>query len=354
MSIKLRYKELKDNRKSLYLDIYIHKKHQYKFLKCHIFSLPRTKEERKHNREVLAFANAKIAELNVELFNNSDIFQVQTTSQQSLLSFILELKNTKTSTESKSSFSSLEHHIKRSLLFNSIEDITIESINKFVQYLLNTIAPNSAKTYYTLFLQFVRFLKSKKYLKNIDLNIVRKIQGVETKRTYLSENEIVLLSKSHCVNENVKKAFLFSCLCGLRFSDINQLQTNNIDYENNHIVLRNKKTSSIQYIPLTESMKVFLNYASNNEFLFTLPDISNVERNLEKWAKVAGIKKKLTFHVARHTFATLLLTKNVDIYTISKLLNHKDLKTTQIYASIIDEKKTNALNTLPIITIPNI
>jgi site-specific recombinase XerD len=351
MSIKLRFKELKDNRKSLYLDIYVQKKHQYKFLNCYVFTNPRTKEERNHNKEVLAFAQNKISQCQVDLYQNGELFFTPSLSTGTLSSYLEELKNTKSSDQSKSNISSLEHHIVRSKLFPSVDEITNETIQHFSQYLLNTVSPNSAKTYFTLFLHFIRFLQSKKLLPSIDLAKIKKISGEETQRQFLSENEIRILSKTPCPNDIVKKAFLFSCMCGLRISDIKKLHSQNIDTENNCIVLRNKKTNSMQYIPITDSMKVFLEPIQQNELLFPLPDISNVERNLEKWANNAGLKKKLTFHVSRHTFATLLLTKNVDIYTISKLLNHKNLKTTQIYASLVDEKKISALNTLPIITV---
>lgn len=350
MSIKLRFKELKNNRKSLYLDLYFQKKHQYKFLNCYIYSTPRTKEERTHNKEVLAFAQSHISQLQVELYNNNELFFTPSQQNNTLNEYIQELKESKSSKQSQSNLSSLQYHLISSKLFESIEDIHHSSINKFSHYLQNSVSPNSAKTYFTLFLHLVRFLQSKKLLQSVDLKKVKKLTGEETQRTFLSETELQLLSKTSCPNEEVKRAFLFSCLCGLRLSDIKTLSSKNIDLENNSIVLRNKKTSSIQYIPLTESMKVFIDTSNYSDLLFALPDTSNVERNLEKWALTANLGKKLTFHVARHTFATLLLTKNIDIYTISKLLNHKDLKTTQIYASLVDEKKINALNTLPTIS----
>lgn len=351
MSIKLRFKELKDNKKSLYLDLYVQKKHQYKFLNCFIYSSPRTKEERNHNKEILAYAHSQLSQLHLELYNNDELFFTPTKIKNTLLEYLVELQELKTTNQSKSNISSLQYHLVSSKLFDNLDDIHMNSIHKFSQYLQNSVSPNSAKTYFTLFLHFLRFLQSKKLLQTLDLKRVKKISGEETQRIFLSESELQLLSKTPCPNEQVKRAFLFSCLCGLRLSDIKTLSSKNIDWENNCIVLRNKKTSSIQYIPITESMKVFLDSAKNSDVLFSLPDTSNVERNLEKWANSSNLGKKLTFHVARHTFATLLLTKNIDIYTISKLLNHKDLKTTQIYASLVDEKKITALNTLPTISI---
>lgn len=75
-----------------------------------------------------------------------------------------------------------------------------------------------------------------------------------------------------------------------------------------------------------------------------MPTQPTVSRNLKEWAKAAGITKKVTFHVSRHTFATLELTLGADLYTVSKLLGHSDVSVTQVYAKIIDKKKTEAVN----------
>ena len=74
---------------------------------------------------------------------------------------------------------------------------------------------------------------------------------------------------------------------------------------------------------------------------------ANTREQLNRWCAKAGINKKIAFHTARHTFATMLLTLDVDLYTVSKLLGHKDIKTTQIYAKIIDKKKRDAVNKIP-------
>ena len=75
--------------------------------------------------------------------------------------------------------------------------------------------------------------------------------------------------------------------------------------------------------------------------------LSVINSGLKRWAKAAEIDKNISFHTARHTFATMLLTLDVDLYTVSKLLGHKDIKTTQIYAKIIDKKKQDAVNKIP-------
>jgi site-specific recombinase XerD len=81
--------------------------------------------------------------------------------------------------------------------------------------------------------------------------------------------------------------------------------------------------------------------------VFLLPSHSVVDKQLKKWGKAAGIVKSLSFHKARHSFATIALSSGIDIYTVSKLLGHKNLATTQIYAKVIDQKKRAAISRLP-------
>ena len=88
-----------------------------------------------------------------------------------------------------------------------------------------------------------------------------------------------------------------------------------------------------------------------NTNIFDLPTKTWINLQLKVWMKNTGIEKNLSFHVSRHTFATLALTQGIDIYTVSKLLGHSKIQTTEIYAKIIDQKKKDAMNSLPSIEI---
>src|ERR1041385_202252 len=115
------------------------------------------------------------------------------------------------------------------------------------------------------------------------------------------------------------------------------------------IVFKQKKTKQQEYLPITEQARELLGERGiPEERVFTgLKYSAYVNVELQRWVMKAGITKRITFHCARHTHATLLLSNGVDIYTVSKLLGHKQISTTQIYGKIIDQKKIEAINLLP-------
>ena len=88
----------------------------------------------------------------------------------------------------------------------------------------------------------------------------------------------------------------------------------------------------------------------DNDTIFHLPGDGYLNKLLREWAAECGIKKHVTFHTARHSNATMLLTLGADVYTVSKLLGHTQIKTTQIYAKIVDKKKDEAVNLIPSLT----
>lgn len=183
---------------------------------------------------------------------------------------------------------------------------------------------------------------------NPGLAIDRKaICGEETPREYLTIDEVRKLIEADAPRADVKIAFLFSCFCGLRLSDVRALQWKKIieDNGNIHMELRQKKTGRMLYLPLNKQAQAYLPHTrrSAEDCVFSLPCISTIDLQLKKWAKNAGINKNLTYHMSRHTFATMELTMGADLYTTSQLLGHADVETTQVYAKIIDAKKEAAV-----------
>ena len=136
----------------------------------------------------------------------------------------------------------------------------------------------------------------------------------------------------------MKQAFLFSCLCGLRVSDIRKLKWNDLQKsgERIRIEIKMQKTKEPLYLPISDEALKWLpqqNEAKGDDLIFPLTHEGTINKILQKWAKDAGIIKHISFHVSRHTHATMMLTLGADLYTVSKLLGHKNIATT--YGSVV-------------------
>ncbi len=178
----------------------------------------------------------------------------------------------------------------------------------------------------------------------------------QSKREFLEVDELKRLINTPFPETRskgeLKEAFLFACFCGLRFSDLSTLTLSDI-YEDT-----NGKYLEKTMIKTEEDVKVYLpdvalqlipeRERADNEPIFILPRNNNCNANvaLKKWFENAGIRKHLTFHCPRHTFATVLLSNGEDIATVSKLLGHQSIAVTQVYADIVDKKKAEAKNRL--------
>ena len=159
-------------------------------------------------------------------------------------------------------------------------------------------------------------------------------------KEFLTLEEIISLMETPSQNEAVKRAFLFSCFTGLRFGDIENLRHEQII--DGYLVFTQSKTGSDERLLLPEPALDLVGTGEGR--LFHLPPYKRMRKELNEWLKVAGITKHVTFHCARHTFATLQLTLGTDIYTVSKLLGHSDVRVTQIYAKLVDQKKDDAMS----------
>lgn len=176
-------------------------------------------------------------------------------------------------------------------------------------------------------------------------------------RSYLTIDEVKRLYETdYPASPYSKQIFLFGCMCGLRYSDIISLRWKNLDFQDNGVVMMNirqKKTKKEISVPLSkEAVKLLPARDNQNEedYVFGCFDVivgRSVHDHLQKWAKMAGITKHISFHTSRHTYATMLLTLGADLYTVSKLLGHTNIKTTQIYAEVINQKKQDAVDLIP-------
>ena len=171
-------------------------------------------------------------------------------------------------------------------------------------------------------------------------DIINNIKLNDTHRTFLFKDELQKLADAECESAVVKKAGLFSALTGLRYSDIENLKWNNIQgtHGNYYILYNQNKTGKAEYYPISDdTLKLISPRCEYEAKIFKDLKYQHVVKYLPEWLKNAGIKKHFTFHCFRHTFATLQLSSGTAIYTVSKLLGHKNVKTTEAYVRIVDE-----------------
>lgn len=166
-------------------------------------------------------------------------------------------------------------------------------------------------------------------------------------RCFLTISEIQKFAELKTPWEKYKRAFLFSCFTGLRWSDIKALQYAHI--KDGILSIRMQKTQDPIQIPLSENAMAFLPSYKNSPYVFY--DIgknsAHFNRKLKEMCQAAGIRKRISFHCARHTFAVTLLSATDNIYVVSQLLGHRSVKTTQVYSHCLVKDKVRALEKVP-------
>lgn len=159
-----------------------------------------------------------------------------------------------------------------------------------------------------------------------------------------------VLAKTPCeIPDELRRAALFSALTGLRFSDISLLTWSNLRQSaelGDFLDFVIKKTGEPLVLPIAAEPREYLGEVGEpNEQIFPRLRYSVMTNvYLQRWAVAAGISRKITFHCFRRTFATAQITLGTDIYTVQQLLGHNDVRQTQIYVSLVDEKKREAAN----------
>ena len=218
-----------------------------------------------------------------------------------------------------------------------------------------TISRNTAATYFSIFKAALKQAFIDGYLAT---DLSAKIKGIseqESRREYLTVEELNTLANTPCERDVLKRAALFSVLTGLRHCDIQKLRWKEISMNGNQAQLHftQQKTKGVEYMPISQQALELCGEPREPEQLVfeDLPDPAWISKPLKRWIEAAGITKRITFHCFRHTYATLQLSSGTDIYTVSKMLGHTNVKTTQIYAKVVDEKKSKAAQAIQLNTL---
>lgn len=215
-----------------------------------------------------------------------------------------------------------------------------------------TVSHNTAATYYSIFKAGLKQAFIDGYL-TVDISAkIKGIQDQESRREHLSVEELNILAETPCDRPILKRAALFSALTGVRHCDIQKLKWKEIQVDGEQVRLNftQQKTKGVEYMPISEQAYQLCGESGKPDQLVfeDLPDPSWISGPLKRWIKSAGITRNITFHCFRHTYATLQLAGGTDIYTVSKMLGHTNVKTTQIYAKVVDEKKQKATKAIKI------
>jgi len=357
--VTLRRKAIGKGRNTLFLDIYppvIHpdtgkltRKH---YLKIYIYDKPKTVLEKLHNKETIELAETIRARRQLEVQSRRFGFISTRMLNGNFVSFFEEQKS-KRKTSNAENWRMAVNYFKsfagEKFLFPHINETFCE---EYADYLLSApsigrtgrkIAKNTAVSYFAKFKTTLKEAFKKGLLSNNLGEIIDSISPKDTHREFLFLNELQQLANTPCISEVVKKASLFSALTGLRFSDINSLDWSELrgskgDY---YIQFSTDKTESAVFLPISDQAYAFLGEKAEGK-VFKGLKYYLVDTILPDWLLKAGINKHITFHCFRHTFATLRLLLGTDIVTVSKLLGHRDIKTTMIYVKIVDKLKRDA------------
>lgn len=231
----------------------------------------------------------------------------------------------------------------------SFEDVTLDSIEDFNRYLLEYTAlkVSSIKNYHNIIKSSISDAVRNGYLKENPYDNFTMPKLDSEPRAYLTSEEL-----HRFMNVSVKPPFqvykdffIVQCYTGLSFSDLTAFSKDCIDIRRDKVVLIGKriKTSVNFYVVL---MKPVIDILEKYDYKFPRITIKTLNYHIKKIAEEAGIKKVVSSHVGRHTFAVFALSNGVAIETVAKILGHTDIKTTQIYAKIIDKSVEDSFEKL--------
>lgn len=385
--VRIRFKDLTNGNKSIYLDIYQDGKRSYEFLKLYI--VPEINQKAKQANEKTLVAAQAIKSQRVLDITNGRAGIDKDYGNLLLLDWMRSFQSSRIKTgQSLRRAEQIGSAIKHIEAFNDGRKIKMRDVDEkycksFIDYLMGAKSrtatknekPLSRTSAHSYFIVLASALKEAQRQKIIPINPVNNLGAEDLKRLktdgkevgYLTIEEVRALidCKYQEQNKILRQAFLFACFTGFRISDIRSLRWGEIkNVEGNYFVRKKmKKTQSYIDLPLPEQSLYWLpNRESKQDSDFVFPTAGKwsreklqdtlpktqwcVNTELRRWAKKAGLKTHITFHMSRHTYATTLITLGADLFTVQKLLGHKSIQTTQIYAELVGKKKRDAVNLL--------
>lgn len=369
---RLRKRKRASGRTALFIDYYHNGKRSYEYL--NLYLIPEvTREDKNKNKETLRLAEAVLAKRLVEIQNERFGFEDGFKLDVNFFAYYAKLCEQRHGEMSRGNWGNWLGAFEHLKLYCSedttFRDVTPEFVQGFKDFLnkatylrdarkraktTRNSKPLSSATKASYFNKLRACLNQAFDEGIIPRNPMRGIEGFkieDRERVYLTFDELKAMAKTECRYPVLRDAFLFSCLTGLRKSDIEKMTWGEVRQQGEftRIVFRQKKTGSQEYLDINPQAveymgrrgdaedKVFPRFSYSNFYLY----------ELKSWAMRAGVNKNITFHSGRHTFAVLMFDLGADIYTVQKLLGHREIHTTQIYAKVMDKKKQEAAMLIP-------
>lgn len=376
---KLGAKVLSDGRESLFLDFYlgfdlavssktgkeykrVNNKREY--LSLYLWQAPRTPVERQRNKETLEVAKRLRFERGQQLLEDTEGYRLRKDRDINFYDWYDQFVSEYTKTDKNKLRRAKELYVEcmeetpefakfaKRIKPDQITKAMIQAYTEYLQYRFNGETPH------TLYSRFKKVI-----LAAVERDVMRKnpCKGISIKidknklvKDVLSQEEMRLLIETHYVHENsnIRRAFIFCLYCGMRWCDVKDLTFANVDYSNRLLRFEQTKTkghstSSAVVIPLNDSLMQLIGEGESDELIFPLPSHTMCLKALRHWTARAGIKKHITWHCARHSFATNILSNGANIKVVASLLGHSDLRHTEKYTRAVDSLKEAAINSLP-------
>lgn len=374
MAISVRLRQRKQGKKgriSLYLEYYkgavtgsdgkVKALRDYEYLELYLDDKPRTAPEKAHNKKILELAKSIKAKRELEIKNGQYGFDSGVKGKALVLEYFKAEAEKKAKPDDPGNWASTLKHLTSYLERIRKTGITFREIDKrfcegFKDYLRDEATTKTGKELSTSS-QAAYFGKFKACLNQavrdgvISSNPAKDIERpkiVSHKREYLTFDELQVMARTECRNPTLKRMFLFSCLTGLRFSDCLKLTWREVQRYGDgwRIVFHQQKTKGLQYHDISHQARGLLGeegLPDERAFYAIGKRSAHHSMVLREWAVRAGVPKHISFHSGRHTFAVLQLENGTDIYTLSKLLGHREIEVTAIYADILDKKRREAM-----------
>ncbi|MBD5369605.1 MAG: site-specific integrase [Bacteroides sp.] len=366
--VYLRRRPRSNGTEALYLDICRDGKRVNEYLRLYLVP-EKTRADKARNRETLKLAEAMRAKRVVELQSRDFGVEAKVSGEVRFMDLMRRIVDRKEGT-TKASWKNCMAHVLR---YERNEELTFAEITPrwvrgFRDYLdrqakawdidgrKRKVSPKplSEGTKALMFQKFCSVFNVAMREGIIQVNPtlgMERFKEPESEREFLTLEELRVLRRTPAPSEALARAFFFSCLTGLRWSDIVKLRWSEVREFNGvtRIVFTQQKTRNLEYLDLnSQAVELLGERKRGDEEVFKgLGPLQSARISVTAWVRSAGIDKHITFHCARHTFAVMMLSLGVDIYTLSKLLGHKSIETTQIYAKILDKNKKAAVELIP-------